>query len=138
MSSTETAAWRCLNSKRVDAPAGPSSGRAQWVRSRMWTLPNAWPSRCRGGPAAVSHDPASGARALAARATADDAEAAANGGTAPSDLGGVAGVAPPFPPGDYDVTVVGSGPGGLQTSYWLRRFGVQHAVLSRDGAPAGM
>ena len=50
----------------------------------------------------------------------------------------MAGVAPPFPPGDYDVTVVGSGPGGLQTSYWLRRFGVQHAVLSRDGAPAGM
>jgi thioredoxin reductase len=47
-------------------------------------------------------------------------------------------VAPPFPPGDYDVTVVGSGPGGLQTSYWLRRFGVRHAVLSRDDAPAGM
>jgi thioredoxin reductase len=44
----------------------------------------------------------------------------------------------PFPPGDYDVTVVGSGPGGLQTSYWLRRFGVRHAVLSRDDAPAGM
>jgi thioredoxin reductase len=47
-------------------------------------------------------------------------------------------VARPFPPGDYDVVVVGSGPGGLQTSYWLRRFGVQHAVLSRDDSPAGM
>jgi thioredoxin reductase len=44
----------------------------------------------------------------------------------------------PFPPGDYEVTVVGSGPGGLQMSYWLRRFGVRHAVLSRDDAPAGM
>ena len=44
----------------------------------------------------------------------------------------------PFPPGDYDAVVVGSGPGGLQTSYWLRRFGVRHAVLSRDEAPAGM
>jgi thioredoxin reductase len=44
----------------------------------------------------------------------------------------------PFPPGDYDVLVVGSGPGGLQTSYWLRRYGVRHAVLSRDDAPAGM
>jgi thioredoxin reductase len=44
----------------------------------------------------------------------------------------------PFEPGDYDVVVVGSGPGGLQTSYWLRRFGVRHAVISRDDAPGGM
>ena len=44
----------------------------------------------------------------------------------------------PFPPGDYDVVVVGSGPGGLQTSYWLRRLGVRHAVLSRDDQPGGM
>ena len=44
----------------------------------------------------------------------------------------------PFPPGDYDVVVVGSGPGGLQTSYCLGRLGVRHAVISRDSAPAGM
>jgi thioredoxin reductase len=44
----------------------------------------------------------------------------------------------PFPPGHYDVVVVGSGPGGLQTSYWLRRLGVRHAVLSADEAPGGM
>jgi thioredoxin reductase len=44
----------------------------------------------------------------------------------------------PFPPGRYDVVVVGSGPGGLQTSYWLRRLGVRHAVLSADDAPGGM
>ena len=44
----------------------------------------------------------------------------------------------PFPPGTYDVVVVGSGPGGLQTSYWLNRFGVRHAVLSADDAPGGM
>ena len=47
-------------------------------------------------------------------------------------------VAKPFPPGDYDVVVVGSGPGGLQTSYDLRTLGVRHAVLSADEAPAGM
>jgi thioredoxin reductase len=50
----------------------------------------------------------------------------------------VAAVERPFPPGDYDVVVVGSGPGGLQTSYCLRSLGVRHAVLSRDDRPAGM
>jgi thioredoxin reductase len=44
----------------------------------------------------------------------------------------------PFPPGDYDVVVVGSGPGGLQTSYFLSRFGVRHAVISADDSPGGM
>jgi thioredoxin reductase len=44
----------------------------------------------------------------------------------------------PFPPGDYDVVVVGSGPGGLQMSYFLTELGIEHAVISRDEAPAGM
>jgi thioredoxin reductase len=44
----------------------------------------------------------------------------------------------PFPPGDYDVVVVGSGPGGLQTSHSLSSLGVRHAVLSQDDAPGGM
>jgi thioredoxin reductase len=44
----------------------------------------------------------------------------------------------PFPPGDYDVVVVGSGPGGLQTSYSLRALGIRHAVLSADEEPGGM
>ena len=34
--------------------------------------------------------------------------------------------------------VVGSGPGGLQTSYCLSRLGVAHAVISRDEFPGGM
>jgi thioredoxin reductase len=33
---------------------------------------------------------------------------------------------------------VGSGPGGLQTSYYLRHLGIEHAVLSADSAPGGM
>ena len=44
----------------------------------------------------------------------------------------------PFPPGDYPVVVVGSGPGGMQASYFLRRHGIDHAVISADPAPGGM
>ena len=44
----------------------------------------------------------------------------------------------PFPPGDYPAVVIGSGPGGLQTSYSLNRLGVRHAFLSADERPAGM
>jgi thioredoxin reductase len=44
----------------------------------------------------------------------------------------------PFPPGDYPVVVVGTGPGGLQVSYALRRLGVPHALLSQDHEAGGM
>ena len=44
----------------------------------------------------------------------------------------------PHAPGEYDVVVIGSGPGGLQTSHFLTRLGVRHAVLSQDDAPGGM
>jgi thioredoxin reductase len=44
----------------------------------------------------------------------------------------------PFPPGEYPAIVVGSGPGGLQVSYGLRRHGIDHAVLSADPAAGGM
>jgi thioredoxin reductase len=44
----------------------------------------------------------------------------------------------PFPPGDYPVVVVGSGPGGLQASYCLSKLGVEHAVISQDESPGGM
>ena len=44
----------------------------------------------------------------------------------------------PHPPGDYPVVVVGSGPGGLQVSYFLSRAGIGHAVISADPSPGGM
>ncbi len=44
----------------------------------------------------------------------------------------------PFPPGEYPLVVLGSGPGGLQLSYALTRLGVNHAVISADPAPGGM
>jgi thioredoxin reductase len=44
----------------------------------------------------------------------------------------------PFPPGAYPVVVIGSGPGGLQVSYSLRRLGIGHAVISEDPSPGGM
>jgi thioredoxin reductase len=44
----------------------------------------------------------------------------------------------PFPPGEYPVVVVGSGPGALQVSASLRHLGVDHAVISADPSPGGM
>src|SRR4051794_27655449 len=44
----------------------------------------------------------------------------------------------PFPPGDYPVLVIGSGPGALQVSASFRALGIDHAVISADPAPGGM
>ena len=43
-----------------------------------------------------------------------------------------------FPPGEYPVVVIGSGPGGLQASHCLTQLGIDHAVLSADDSPGGM
>jgi thioredoxin reductase len=57
--------------------------------------------------------------------------------TGPAEAGGPGGDRP-FPPGAYPVIVVGSGPGGIQVSYSLRRLGIDHALLSADPSPGGM
>jgi thioredoxin reductase len=44
----------------------------------------------------------------------------------------------PFPPGRYELLVVGSGPGAMQLTYSLRALGIDHAVISQDDAPGGM
>ena len=44
----------------------------------------------------------------------------------------------PFPPGEYPVVIVGSGPGGLQISRSLSELGVRHAVISQDPSAGGM
>jgi thioredoxin reductase len=44
----------------------------------------------------------------------------------------------PFPPGEYPVVIVGSGPGGLQLSRSLSELGVRHAVVSQDPSAGGM
>jgi thioredoxin reductase len=44
----------------------------------------------------------------------------------------------PYPPGDYPVLVIGSGPGGLQVAYFLSRLGIGHATISADPGPGGM
>lgn len=51
-----------------------------------------------------------------------------------ADVGG----ARPHPPGEYPITIVGSGPGGLQMAYLLRRSGINFAHISRDPEPGGM
>src|SRR5687767_6953035 len=51
--------------------------------------------------------------------------------TAPPD-------ARPFPPGEYPIVIVGSGPGALQVAYFLGRLGIEHAVISSDPGPGGM
>jgi thioredoxin reductase len=51
---------------------------------------------------------------------------------------GAGGDARPYPPGEYPVVVVGSGPGGLQVGYSLSRLGIDHAIISADPAPGGM
>jgi len=44
----------------------------------------------------------------------------------------------PFPPGEYPVVVVGSGPGAIQFSHELDRLGIGHATISADPSPGGM
>ena len=86
---------------------------------------------------------AGGGQAVPARPSPGDVPDDAGTGPSPAQRQSVAeliveAVERPFPPGEYPVVVIGSGPGGLQLSYGLRRHGVEHAVLSADDGPGGM
>ena len=50
----------------------------------------------------------------------------------------MANVDKPFPPGEYPVVVVGSGPGGIQTSYCLSKLGIEHALIGEEEKAGGM
>jgi thioredoxin reductase len=60
-----------------------------------------------------------------------------NPGSAPPPSGDT-GSDRPYPPAEYPIVVVGSGPGALQTSYFLGRLGIEHAVISGDPGAGGM
>ncbi len=55
-----------------------------------------------------------------------------------AELTGTAADDRPYPPGDYQVVVIGSGPGGIQAAYSLERLGLRHAAISADPGPGGM
>src|SRR5437867_3220089 len=99
--------------------------------------PNRRHRRCR--PAALPRDPRPETRSLPSGLSARHVPHAPDRGVAAAGSSRVAELSgQPFPPGDYPVVVVGSGPGGLQTSYSLSRLGIAHAVISADDAPGGM
>jgi thioredoxin reductase len=58
--------------------------------------------------------------------------------TAAIKRGAGRGAGRPFPPGEYPVVVVGSGPGAIQLSHELDRLAVGHATISADPVPGGM
>ena len=80
-----------------------------------------------------------GGRGLPGRPSAGDVPDAPGVGPPPAEREPMAELSDrPFPPGDYPVVVVGSGPGGLQVSYSLRRLGVPTTRSSRPTtSPAG-
>jgi thioredoxin reductase len=44
----------------------------------------------------------------------------------------------PYPPGEYPILVIGSGPGALQFSHELDQLGIGRATISADPSPGGM
>lgn len=50
----------------------------------------------------------------------------------------MASVTSPHPPGTYPIVVVGSGPGGIQIAYCLKKLGIGYAHISADDQPGGM
>src|SRR2546428_545488 len=119
-----------LSASEATVPSG-HAGRRRGRRAGADAVSLPGRTRCGGVPPVqpeghVSHAPGSGSAAPERQPVAELAPS----GAGPAER--------PFPPGDYPVVVVGSGPGGLQVSYALRRLGIDHAVISADPGPGGM
>ena len=78
-------------------------------------------------------------RALPAREPSGAVPDAAGGGAPAPDRHRVEErLLSPFPPGDYDAVVVGTGPAGLRRATPFPAPVANHALLSADEAPGGM
>src|SRR4029078_13357670 len=115
---------RCVLRRGRDPDQGPRD------RRRHRHPPDALSGAARTAARVVPHQPSEGDVPHA-----PGTDAAAPGGQPHGD---VTESTRPFPPGSYPVVVIGSGPGGIQVSYALRRNGIEHAVISEDPSPGGM
>src|SRR5215207_7605459 len=124
--------------------APPWVGVSSSARCRSSSASRPRPTSWQDGPSAASSSPGRRSRPSwrsTPRSCSGCSRPRRAGFGTPTGCGAEPAVTPtdrPFPPGEYPVLVVGSGPGGLQVSYFLSRLGIHHATISADDGPGGM